>query len=135
MVLLKEFKTFLIKWNAVDLAIWFIFWGAFATVIRSLVDNVIMPPIGRLLSWVDFADLFIALDWNIYESISALKEAWAPAIRYGAFLNDVISFVILWFIVFLFVRTYNKMKHPEVKAPTGPSELDLLKEIRDALVK
>ena len=133
--MLKEFREFLIKGNAVDLAIWFIFWGAFATVIKSLVDNIVMPPIGQILSWVDFSDLFVALDWNAYESLVALNEAWAPAIRYGTFINDVISFVILWFIVFLFVRTYNKMKAPAPDAPPVITELDVLKEIRDNLKK
>lgn len=133
--MLKEFKEFLIKGNAVDLAIWFIFGGAFATVIKSLVDNVVMPPIGQLMNWVDFAELFVALDGNAYESIAALTEAGAPAIKYGMFINDVISFILLGFVVFMFVRAYNKMKAPEPDAAPVITELDVLKEIRDAMSK
>lgn len=133
--MIKEFKEFLIKGNAVDLAIWFIFGGAFATVIKSMVDNVIMPPIGQLMSGVDFSDLFVALDGGSYESIAALTEAGAPAIKYGMFINDVISFVILGFVVFMFVRQYNKMKTPAPDAAPVITELDVLKEIRDAMSK
>lgn len=133
--MIKEFKKFLIKGNAVDLAVWFIFGWAFATVIKSLVDNVVMPPIGQLLNGVDFADLFIALDGNNYESIVALNEAGAPAIKYGMFVNDVISFILLGFVVFLFVRAYNKMKAPVEEAPKEPSQVELLAEIRDVLKK
>ena len=135
--MLKEFKDFLIKGNAVDLAIWFIFWGAFATVIKSLVDNVIMPPVGRLMAWVDFSDLFLWLTPAAREvqSVAALIESGEPAILYGQFLNDVISFIILWFVVFMFVRTYNKMKEPAPNTPTPPTEVELLTQIRDQLAK
>ena len=137
--MIKEFKDFLIKGNAVDLAIWFIFGWAFATVIKSLVDNVIMPPIGRLMAWVDFSDLFIGLtpEARTFQSVAELTEAGEPAILYGQFINDVISFVILGFVVFMFVRTYNKMKEPDPASnePTPVTELDVLKEIRDSLQK
>ena len=133
--MLKEFKDFLIWGSVVDLAIWFIFWGAFATVVKSLVDNVVMPPVGRLLSGVDFSQLFIGLtpEARSLETVAALTEAGEPAILYGQFINDVISFVILGFVVFMFVRQYNKMKAPAPAA--GPSELDVLMEIRDGLKK
>jgi large conductance mechanosensitive channel len=100
-----------------------------------MVDNVIMPPIGQLMSGVDFSDLFVALDGGSYESIAALTEAGAPAIKYGMFINDVISFVILGFVVFMFVRQYNKMKTPAPDAAPVITELDVLKEIRDAMSK
>jgi large conductance mechanosensitive channel len=109
----KEFKEFLIKGNAVDMAIGFIFGAAFATVIKSLVNNVIMPPIGKLMGNVDFANLFIALDGKEYASLKALEKAGAPAIKYGLFINDIISFIILGFVIFIFVRSYNKMKTQE----------------------
>jgi large conductance mechanosensitive channel len=117
--MLEEFKKFLIKGNMVDMAIGFIFGGAFATVIKSMVNNVIMPPIGKLLGNVDFSQLFIALDGKHYDSLQALEKAGAPAIKYGVFINDVISFLILGFVVFIFVKSYNKLKakEPEV-APT-----------------
>ncbi|HEY9190599.1 MAG TPA: large conductance mechanosensitive channel protein MscL [Sulfurovum sp.] len=117
--MLEEFKKFLIKGNMVDMAVGFIFGGAFATVIKSMVANVIMPPIGLLMGRVDFSQLFIALDGNSYESMAALDKAGAPAIKYGMFINDVISFAILGFVVFMFIRSYNKLKEPEPeKAPT-----------------
>jgi large conductance mechanosensitive channel len=112
----KEFKEFLVKGNAVDMAIGFIFGAAFATVIKSLVNNIVMPPIGKLMGNVDFANLFIALDGKEYASIKALEKAGAPAIKYGLFINDTISFIILGFVIFMFVRSYNKMKQEEPEA-------------------
>ena len=116
----SEFKKFLIKGNMVDMAVGFIFGGAFATVIKSMVDNIIMPPVGMLLGKVDFSQLFIALDGKEYASMAVLDKAGAPAIKYGAFVNDVISFVILGFVIFMFIKAYNKMKEPE--EATVPTE-------------
>ncbi len=117
--MLDEFKKFLIKGNMVDMAVGFIFGGAFATVIKSMVANVVMPPIGMLMGNVDFSQLFMSLDGKTYESMAALDKAGAPAIKYGLFINDVISFVILGFVIFMFIKGYNKMKEPEeVVAPT-----------------
>ncbi len=117
--LLQEFKKFLIKGNVVDMAIGFIFGAAFATVVKSFVNNVVMPPIGKLLGNVDFSQLFIALDGKEYTSLQALEKAGAPAIKYGVFLNDLISFIILGFVVFMFIKSYNKLKEPEPeKEPT-----------------
>jgi len=117
--MLDEFKKFLIKGNMVDMAVGFIFGGAFATVVKSMVNNVVMPPVGKLLGNVDFSQLFIALDGKNYESLKALDKAGAPAIKYGLFINDVISFIILGFVVFMFIKAYNKLKEPEAeKAPT-----------------
>ena len=117
--MLDEFKKFLIKGNMVDMAVGFIFGGAFATVIKSMVANVIMPPVGMLMGKVDFSQLFIALDGNEYANMAALDKAGAPAIKYGTFINDIISFVILGFVIFMFIRAYNKMKEPEeAAAPT-----------------
>ncbi len=114
--MLEEFKKFLIKGNMVDMAVGFIFGAAFATVVKSLVKNVIMPPIGQLLGGVDFSQLFIALDGKEYASLKALEKAGAPAIKYGVFINDVISFLILGFVMFMFIKAYNKMKEEEPKA-------------------
>lgn len=111
--MLEEFKKFLIKGNMVDMAVGFIFGGAFATVVKSMVANVVMPPVGMLMGKVDFSQLFIALDGNSYENMAALDKAGAPAIKYGMFINDVISFIILGFVVFMFIKAYNKMKDPE----------------------
>ena len=115
----KEFKKFLISGNMVDMAVGFIFGGAFATVIKSMVANVIMPPVGMLMGKVDFSQLFIALDGKEYATMEALDKAGAPAIKYGIFINDIISFVILGFVVFMFIKGYNKLKEPkEEAAPT-----------------
>lgn len=111
--MLEEFKKFLIKGNMVDMAVGFIFGGAFATVIKSMVANVVMPPVGLLMGKVDFSQLYIALDGNSYENMAALDKAGAPAIKYGMFINDVISFVILGFVVFMFIKAYNRLKEPE----------------------
>ena len=108
--MLEEFKKFLIKGNMVDMAVGFIFGGAFATVVKSMVNNVIMPPVGQLMGNVDFSNLFIALDGKAYASLEAVEKAGAPAIKYGMFINDVISFLILGFVVFMFIKGYNKLK-------------------------
>ena len=92
--MLKGFRDFLIKGNVVDMAVGFIFGAAFATLIKSLVTNVIMPPIGLLLGRVDFSQLFISLDGNSYATLADLEKAGAPAIKLGLFVNDIISFVI-----------------------------------------
>ncbi len=113
--IIKEYKDFLIKGNAIDLAIGFIFGWAFATVIKSLVDNVIMPPLGMLMHGVDFSDLFIALDGKSYATIEEVTKAAVPTIKYGQFGNDLLSFLILGFVVFFFVKMYNKLKKPEKK--------------------
>ena len=112
----SEFKKFLISGNMVDMAVGFIFGGAFATVIKSMVENLIMPPVGMLMGKVDFSQLFIALDGKEYASMAALDKAGAPAIKYGLFVNDTISFIILGFVVFMFIKAYNKMKEPEEEA-------------------
>lgn len=117
----SEFKKFLITGNVVDMAVGFIFGAAFATVVKSLVANIIMPPIGLLMGGVDFSSLFIALDGKEYPSLSALDAAGAPAIKLGVFFNDVISFTILGFVMFMMVKGYNKLKAQEPvveKAPT-----------------
>jgi large conductance mechanosensitive channel len=112
--MLKEFRDFLIKGNVVDMAVGFIFGAAFATLIKSLVTNVIMPPIGLLLGRVDFSQLFISLDGNSYATLAELEKAGAPAIKLGLFVNDTISFVILGFVMFMFIKSYNKLKKADV---------------------
>lgn len=111
--MLEEFKKFLITGNVVDMAVGFIFGAAFATVVKSLVANVIMPPIGLLLGGVDFSSLFIPLDGKEYGSLAALDAAGAPAIRLGVFINDTISFVILGWVMFMMVKGYSKLKSEE----------------------
>ncbi len=118
--MLKEFKNFLIKGNVIDMAVGFIFGAAFATIIKSLVTNIIMPPIGLLLGNVDFSSLFIALDGKSYASLVDLDKAGAPAIKLGLFINDAISFVILGFVMFVMIKTYNKLLKKE-ETPLVPT--------------
>jgi len=134
--MLQDFKKFLIKWNAVDMAVWFIFGAAFATFIKSFIANIIMPPIGLLMWKVDFSELFIPLDWKQYPNLKALEEAWAPAIKYWVVITDFISFVTLGLIIFLLVRAITKMQKKEEKKPAPkPADIQLLEEIRDLLKK
>jgi len=127
--LLHEFKNFLLKGNAVDMAVGFIFGAAFASIVKSLVENVIMPPIGLLMGGVDFSNKFLALDGNEYASLEALEKAGAPAIKYGSFVNDAISFVILGFVIFMMVRTMNKMQKKEEAVVTTKNCPDCAMEI------
>ncbi|MDX9814039.1 MAG: large conductance mechanosensitive channel protein MscL [Sulfurimonas sp.] len=122
MSILKEFKTFLISGNVVDMAVGFMFGAAFSTVVTSLVNNIVMPPIGMLLGRVDFSNLFIALDGNSYESLAALEAAGAPAIKAGLFINDTISFLILGTIMFMVVKSYNKLRAEEPEVVAEPTE-------------
>ncbi len=120
--MLEEFKKFLITGNVVDMAVGFIFGAAFATVVKSLVNNVIMPPIGLLMGGVDFSSLFIALDGKDYPSLAALDAAGAPAIKLGVFINDMVSFTILGFVMFMMIKGYNKIKMKEpATEPAAPT--------------
>jgi len=121
MSMMKEFKDFLIKGNVVDMAVGFIFGAAFATLVKSLVNNVIMPPVGKLMGNVDFSQLFIPLDGKEYASMAVLDKAGAPAIKYGQFINDTISFVILGFVMFMFIKAYNNMKKAEPEPEVAPT--------------
>jgi len=106
---LKEFRDFLLKGNVVDMAVGFIFGAAFATIVKSLVTNVIMPPIGLLLGNVDFSSLFISLDGKAYASLADLDKAGAPAMKLGVFFNDLTSFIILGFVMFMMIKGYSKI--------------------------
>jgi large conductance mechanosensitive channel len=105
---LKEFKEFAMRGSVLDLAVGVIIGAAFGKVVTSLVEDVIMPPIGRLLGHVDFSSLFINLSDKSYDSLAAAKLAGAPTLNYGNFLNTVINFLIVAFAVFLLVRSVNK---------------------------
>lgn len=136
---LSEFRKFAVRGNVVDLAVGLIIGAAFGKIVSSLVDDVIMPPIGWVLGKVDFSDLFLNLSGDEYASLAAAKEAGAPVIGYGAFINTMINFVIVAFAVFLLVRWINRMREladvaPE-EAPAPPRQEVLLEEIRDLLQK
>jgi large conductance mechanosensitive channel len=104
----SEFKKFINQGNVIELAVAFIIATAFAAVVRSFVDNLIMPPIGALLGGLDFSSLYINLSNVTYPSYAAATAAGAPVIGYGIFINTIITFLIVMFVVFLLVRAYNK---------------------------
>lgn len=143
--MLKDFKDFIAKGNVIDLAVAVIIAGAFGTIVASLTDEVIMPVVGALFGGADFSSYFILLTTpEGYEGsltdYAALKEAGAAMIGYGAFITAIINFVILAFIIFLLVRYAKKImaeveEKEEAAAPAGPTEIELLTEIRDALKK
>jgi len=137
----KEFKEFAIRGNVVDMAVGIIIGAAFGTIVKSLVADVIMPPIGLLLGNVDFSNLFILLKEGAvaapYANIAEAQEAGAVTLNYGVFINTIISFLIVAFAVFMIIRWINKLKKKEEEAPAAPPEPSkeekLLTEIRDLL--
>lgn len=115
----KEFKEFAMRGNVVDMAVGIIIGVAFGRIISSLVDDVIMPPIGLLLGKVDFSSLFFNLSGTPYAALADAKKAGAAVIAYGAFLNTILDFVIVAFVIFLLIRQMNKLKkQPAAVAPT-----------------
>ena len=116
----QEFKDFIMRGNVVDMAIGIIIGAAFGAVVKSLVDDIIMPPIGLLLGGVDFANLFITLGPGEYATLAEAKEAGAATINYGLFLSSVISFLIVAVVVFVIIRAVNRMSKEE-EAPAEPT--------------
>jgi large conductance mechanosensitive channel len=135
--MLKEFKEFALKGNVLDMAVGIIIGAAFTTIVKSAVDDMIMPPIGLLLGGVDFSDLFINLSSTPVDSLAAAKDAGVAVIAYGKFINAVISFVIVAWVLFLVIRGMNSLKRKDEAAPAAPAEPPkqevLLGEIRDLL--
>ncbi|MEO6193651.1 MAG: large conductance mechanosensitive channel protein MscL [Thermoanaerobaculia bacterium] len=113
----KEFKEFAVRGNVLDLAIGVIIGAAIGKIITSLVDDVLMPPLGMLLGPVDFSNRFISLTGKHYDSLAQAKAAGAPTINYGLFFNAIITFLIVAFVVFLIVRAVNRMRRGEETAP------------------
>ena len=139
--MLSEFKAFIAKGNVLDLAVAVIIGGAFATITTSLTSDIIMPIVGAIFGGLDFSSHFIVLG-AIPESFAGnpasyaeLKAAGVPVIGWGQFITVLINFLILAFIIFLLVRWANRMAKKGEDAPAGPSEIDLLAEIRDELRK
>lgn len=128
MSMIQEFKEFAMKGNVVDLAVGVIMGAAFAPIVSTLVDNIIMPPIGYLLAGVDFSNLAVSLP---------VPSGDPPLIKYGLFLNAIIKFLITAFAIFLLVKAMNSMKKPApAAAPAAPPPTEVyLKEIRDLLAK
>lgn len=124
----KEFKEFAMRGNVVDMAVGIIIGAAFGTIVKSLVADVIMPPIGLLMGNVDFANLFATVQEGTtagpYATLAEAKEVGAVTINYGVFFNEIISFVIVAFAVFLLIKNINRMKKEEEKAPAEPTTKD-----------
>ena len=133
--MLKEFKNFIMTGNVVEFAVAVIMAGAIGAVVTGFVNDIVMPLVGQLTGGVDFADMKHVLSPEIVaaEGVEAKAEV---AIRYGAWINTIVNLVIVGFVMFIVVKAYNKMKKPvEVPAPAGPSQEELLAEIRDLLKK
>jgi large conductance mechanosensitive channel len=121
--MLNEFRTFIIRGNMIDLAVGIVIGAAFTTVVTSLVNDLLMPPIGLLLGKVDFSNLFVNLSGGAYPTIAAAKAAGAPTLNYGLFINSVINLLIVGFAVFLVVKQVNRFRGPE-PAPAAPPTKD-----------
>jgi large conductance mechanosensitive channel len=119
--MLKEFKEFAMRGNVVDMAVGIIIGAAFGKIVSSLVNDVIMPPIGLILGKLDFSNLFINLSGQPYASLAEAKAAGAATINYGMFLNNVIDFIIVAFAIFLLVRQINRLRREPQPAPVTPA--------------
>lgn len=117
--MLKEFRDFIMRGNVLDLAIAVIIGGAFGRVVSSLVNDIIMPPIGLILGKVDFGSLFVNLSGNSYASFKDAQAAGAPTLNYGTFINTVIDFLIVALVIYLMVRVANRLQRP--KPPSAPT--------------
>jgi large conductance mechanosensitive channel len=122
--MLSEFKKFVARGNVLDLAVAVIIGGAFGAIVTSLVNDVIMPPIGLVLGHVDFKELFLPLNGQSYATLAAAKTAAAPVIAYGQFLNTVINFLIVAFVIFVIVRQVAKLQRKPEPAPAAPTTKD-----------
>jgi large conductance mechanosensitive channel len=137
MKIAQEFREFISRGNVVDLAVGVIIGAAFGKIVSSLVNDVIMPPVGALMKGINFNDFFICLNGEKYSTLLDAKKSGAPVISYGAFLNTTIEFLIVAACVFALVKVVNRIKRPEAPAapPTPPKTEVLLGEIRDLLKK
>jgi large conductance mechanosensitive channel len=131
--MLKEFKEFIAKGSVIDLAVGVIIGAAFGKIVTSLVDDIIMPPIGKLLGNADFSNLYIPLAGQTAKTLDEAKKAGA-VIAYGNFINTLIQFLIIAFVIFLMVKAINRLRRKKEEAPAlPPAEETLLTEIRDIL--
>ena len=134
--MLKEFKEFIARGNVFDMAVGIVMGAAFTAIVNSAVADLVMPLVGVLTSGVDFGDKFIALNGEDYANIAAAKAAAAPILTYGVFVNAVINFLIVSFVIFMLIKQVNRLKKKEAAAPSEPpAEVVLLTEIRDLLKK
>jgi large conductance mechanosensitive channel len=137
--MLKEFKEFALRGNVVDMAVGIIIGAAFSTIVKSLVDDIVMPPVGVITGGVDFSNMFISLNGAHYDSLAQARQAGAPTMNFGLFLNNLISFLIVAFVLFMAVKAMNRLRRKQEEDPAAEPpparEVQLLEEIRDALLK
>jgi large conductance mechanosensitive channel len=139
--MLKEFRDFAMRGNVVDMAVGIIIGASFGTIVKSMVDDIIMPPIGLLLGGIDFTNIFLTLKGESFPSLEQAKAAGAVTLNVGVFLNSLITFAIVAFCVFVLIKAMNRLKAQSDAAPADekpappPRSEVLLEEIRDALVK
>jgi len=139
MSMMSEFKDFAMRGNVMDMAVGIVIGAAFGKIVSSFVNDIFMPPLGKLLGDVDFTQLFINLSSESYTSLALAQEAGAPTINYGNFIQTTLNFVIIAFAIFMVIKGMNSLKKKEEEAPAEPAkpsdEILLLQEIRDALKK
>lgn len=139
--MLKEFREFIARGNVLDLAVAVIIGAAFGKIVTSLTEDLVMPVIGAIFGKVDFSSLFVILGdvpagyKGSIADYAALKAAGVPLLGYGQFITEVINFLIIAFAIFLLIKAANRINRPAAEAPAGPTEVELLTEIRDALRK
>jgi large conductance mechanosensitive channel len=136
--MLKEFKNFIMTGNVIEFAVAVIMAGAVGAVVNGFVSDIMMPLVGHFSGGVDFANNFLALDGKDYLTLEAAKEAGGAVIAYGSWINTIISLITVGLVMFIIIKGYNKMKKPVVEAPAapaGPTQEELLAEIRDLLKK
>ena len=139
MSMMKEFKDFALKGNVIDMGVGLVIGVAFKAIVTSFVNDIIMPPIGKAVGGADFSKLFINLSDRTYATLAEATTAGAPVLRYGAFIQTVVDFLIVAFVIFVVVKGINSMKKKEEEAPAAPTpdaeDIILLREIRDSLKK
>ena len=135
--MLKEFREFIERGNVIELAVAFILGLAFNAIVKSLVNDMIMPVVGLITGGADFTNRFIVMGSGSFDTLAAAQEAGVATLNYGVFINTVIEFIIIAFVLFMMVRTYNRFRRKQeeapAKPPTPPRQEVLLEEIRDAL--
>jgi large conductance mechanosensitive channel len=137
--MIKEFKEFAMKGNMLDMAVGIVIGAAFGTMVKSLVDDIIMPVVSGIFRIPDFSNLFVVINQQVegvdYTAVEAAREAGEAVFAYGLFINAIIAFLLVAWALFFVIKAMNKMKkkEPKEEAPKGPSELDVLMEIRDSL--
>lgn len=117
----KEFKEFAMKGNVLDMAVGIIIGAAFGKIVSSFVQDILMPPIGKLMGGVDFSNYFVSLSGGSYPSLAAAKAAGAATLNYGVFINTVLDFLIVAFAIFLLVKQVNRLRKTEAPAPAAPT--------------